>query len=323
MFTRTRTSLSLVLPTMLAASAATATPETVVWSARVESDAGPFDGTVSLALALFDAETGGVAVHQEAVTSAVVVRGELVHELGADASNPIDDAVLDHPSLFLQVTMNGETLSPRLPIRSVPYALRAEQCSTLEGLSADDVATDAELAAALQSVSVPFSSLTGVPAGLADGELTAAQGGGLAVSGNTIGIGASGVTAGMIASGAVTSAKLAADAVTASAIAANSVTSSDIVDSTITSADIQDGMVSGSDIANGAVREADVTGPRVYQYNDNCSASDALILTSTCNTMLCSAGVMGSPDHYYTCNGSCTATSTQSCNNVLIGKLVN
>lgn len=318
-----RTHSCLVLATMIAAGSAAATPETVVWSARVENDAGPLDGTVSLTLTLFDAATGGSAVHEETVTSAVVVDGELVHELGASAANPIDDAVLDRPELFLQVVLNGETLSPRLPIRAVPYALRAEQCSTLEGLSADDVATDAEMAAALQSISVPFSSLTGVPAGLIDGELTASSSGGLVVNGNTIGIGASAVTSGMIASGAVTSAKLASGSVTAAAIAVNAVGTSEIEDSSIGSVDILNNTITGDDIRDGTIREADVGGVRVYQYNDSCSSSATLLLTSTCTSMLCAGAVGGLPNYYYTCSGQCSATTPQSCNNNPIGKLVN
>lgn len=308
MFATTRTAQAVLLATLLSATAATATPETMLWSARVENDAGPYDGTVSLSLALFDAATGGAAVHEESVTSAVVVDGELVHELGAAAGNPLDDAVLNHPALYLQVTMNGETLAPRMPIRSVPYALRAEQCSTLEGLSADDVATDAELATALQSVSVPFSSVTGVPAGLADGELTAAVGGGLSVAGNTIGIGIGAVTGVMIASGAVTSAKLAADAVTASAIAANSVGSVDIVDSSITSADI----------ADGAITRTDVLGQDVYAMPTACGGG--LSLSPSCRTVACSAS--GGSLNFQTCSGACTSAAPLTCSGTEVGELV-
>ncbi len=322
MFAPIRTFHGLVIASLFAATTAAATPATIVWSARVENDAGPLDGPVSVTLTLFDASTGGTAVHEETVASAIVVDGELVHELGAAAGNPLDDAVLDQASLYLQVAMNGETLSPRLPIRSVPYALRAEQCSTLEGLSADDVATDAELASALQSVSVPFSSITGVPAGLADGELTAAASGGLVVSGNTVGIGASAVTSGMIASGAVTAAKLAADSVASSTIASNAVGSSEIADSTIRSEDIMDGAITGGDITNGTIRDADVTGVSVYQYNNFCSGSASLLLTSTCSSAICAAATMSLPNYYYSCSGSCSATSPQTCNNNYMGKLV-
>lgn len=312
----------LVLTSLIAASSAAATPETVVWSARVENDAGPLDGTVSLTLTLFDAVTGGSAVHEETVTSAVVVDGELVHELGASAANPIDAEVLDRPALFLQVVLNGEGLSPRLPIRAVPYALRAEQCSTLEGLSAEDVATDAEMAAALQSISVPFSSLTGVPAGLVDGELIASSAGGLVINANTIGIGASAVTSGMIAGGAITYGKLANDSVAAAAIATNAVGTSEIADSSIGSVDILNNTVTGDDIADATIRDTDVTGVRLYQYNDVCSSSATLLLTSTCSSMLCTPAVGALPNYYYTCVGNCSATTPQTCNNEYVGKLV-
>ncbi|MCC7070815.1 MAG: hypothetical protein IT383_05800 [Deltaproteobacteria bacterium] len=292
--------LSTLLATLLSAAGAAATPQTVVWSAQVENDGGPVDGTVSLSLSLFDAPNGGALVHEESVPSAAVVDGVLVHELGAAAGNPLDSAVLDHPALFLQVTINGETLSPRLPIRSVPYALRAEQCTSLEGLSADDVATDDEVASALASVSVPFSSITGLPPWLADGELTATPGGGLQVVGNGIGIAAGSITRPMLANGAIDGSKLEPGAVVRSAIAADAVGSGEIADAAITSADIADGAITGDDIANGTVRDSDVAGVSVYLFHASCSAT-GLTLDGSCGSSSCPHG---------------------TCSNTYIGKLV-
>ncbi len=309
---------ALTLASLLAATAAAATPETVLWSARVENASGPVDGTVSLTLGLFAAATGGTALHEESVPSAVVVDGELVHELGAAADNPLDDAVLDHPALFLQVTMNGETLAPRLPIRSVPYALRAEQCSSLEGLSADDVATDADVVAALAAHRPAFSSLTGLPAGLADGELTPASGAGLFTSGNTIGIAGGGVIAGMIANGAVTQAKLGVDVVTSAAIAAGAVASSEIADGSISSADIQDGAITGNDIGSLAVRDTHVNGVRIYAKHEYCADRGTLVTSASCSTVICA----GSPQIlYYECDGQCASTRPEGCSNEYLGKL--
>lgn len=321
------TMLATVVASMVAAAGAAATPETVLWSAHIENDSGPLDGTVSLTLALYDAESGGALVHEESVASAVVVGGELVHELGAAAGNPIDDEVLDHPALFLQVTVNGETLTPRLPIRSVPYALRAEQCTSLQGLSADDVATDDEVAAALATVSVPYSSITNLPSWLADGELTALAGGGLAVTGNSIGIAAGGVTGSMIANSTITAAKLANDSVGSAAIAADSVGASEIIagsigsveigDGSIAGADILDSTITGTDIMNGSIHMDDVAGVNVYLSATGCGS--VLMLSSTCHTRHCTAEP---PIYWYACGGGCSAEASQTCTGSLIGKLV-
>lgn len=230
---------SFIATLVIAASPVLALPDVVSYSARVENDAGIFSGTVAVTFQLFDASEAGSELWSETVASTVVVAGDLVHELGS--VELLDDSVLERDDLFLAVTINGDTLLPRLALRAVPYALKAQEAESLSGLSADDVATDAEVAAAVAARVVTFAQLAAVPAGFADGVdndtvSTALAGGGLAVANNAFSIADNGVTLARMADSSVGSAEVVADSLTAADLAASSVGASEIAASSITSA---------------------------------------------------------------------------------------
>ncbi len=125
------------------AQSAAALPDVVTYAARVEDDAGPVDGNVSVSFTLFGQSAGGTALWTEFVASAVVVGGDLVHELGS--IEPLDAGLLARDDVFLEVTINGDTLAPRLALRAVPYALLAADANTVGGVAAADLALRAEL----------------------------------------------------------------------------------------------------------------------------------------------------------------------------------
>ncbi|MDP2345215.1 MAG: hypothetical protein Q8O67_30000 [Deltaproteobacteria bacterium] len=223
---------SIIALMLVVATPVLALPDVVSYAARVENDAGIFSGTVAVTFQLFDASVAGTELWSETVASTVVVDGDLVHELGS--VELLDDTVLERDDLFLAVTINGDTLSPRLALRAVPYALKAQEAESLSGLSAADVATDAELGA------LSFSNLPGVPAGFADGVdndtiATAAAAGGLAVSANAFSIADNGVTLAKMADSSVSSAEVVADSLTAADLATSSVGAAEITNGTITS----------------------------------------------------------------------------------------
>ena len=110
---------------LVVAAPALALPDVVTYAARVENDAGVFSGTVAVTFQLFDASEVGNQLWSESVASTVVVAGDLVHELGS--IEPLDSTVIERDDLFLAVTINGDTLSPRVALRAVPYALRARR----------------------------------------------------------------------------------------------------------------------------------------------------------------------------------------------------
>lgn len=254
---------ALALATAFVAMPAAAIPDVVSYAARVENDAGPFDGTAAVTFRIFGAATGGTALWTENVASAVVVDGDLVHDLGSVA--PLDDALLDRDALFLEVTFNGETLTPRVAINAAPFALRARDAEVAE------IAVDAEQLGGRAASTYQFTAATGggltlngtsfaIATGgvnashIADGTVGAAE-----LANSAVGsakLAAAAVTTAILADLAVATAKLADGAVTLAKLAANSVDGAKIVDGSVGNADLANGAVTSAKLASGAVSGA-------------------------------------------------------------------
>lgn len=100
-------------------------PERVSVSARMVDSAGlPVSGPHDVVFALFDVDVGGVARWTESRTGVSFTADGLFNlELGANT--PLTTTILDGQRLYLQLTIDGTSMNPRIPIVSVPYALRA------------------------------------------------------------------------------------------------------------------------------------------------------------------------------------------------------
>jgi hypothetical protein len=122
-----------------------------------------------------------------------------------------------------------------------------------------------------------------------------------------------------IATNAVTASEIAADAVGTSEIADSSVTAADIATGAVGTAEIQDGSVSAADIGAAAVGRSEIAN-EVPLYGVNlpyCSYRE-LTLDSTCSTLLCNPAL----NRYFTCDGDCSALSSRSCPNVVVGYVI-
>ncbi len=130
-----RSILALVLA---APAAAAAVPLELHHQGRVFDAVGqPIDGAHDLSLSLYDAPSGGTAVWQE-TQSLVFDVGYFSVPLGADAGNPLDLDLFAGDEMWLGLSVDtGPELSPRVQLRSVPFAFRAGHAATA------DVATDA------------------------------------------------------------------------------------------------------------------------------------------------------------------------------------
>jgi hypothetical protein len=114
--------------------------------------------TASVVFELYTASSGGTCVwsNSSATCSSATARtvtltdGLFSENLGDTAASPayasISNAIFgDNSSLYLQVTVNGETLTPRKYISAAPYALNAQM---LDGLDTDtDGATSSAIVA--------------------------------------------------------------------------------------------------------------------------------------------------------------------------------
>lgn len=133
----------LALPLVaLGASAAHAVPSTVSFTARITDTAGaPVTGPLTLKVAVFDAATAGTMVWEETHTDVPVANGLVYASLGGvdTVNNGLDGTVLDGRALFAELTVDGDVLSPRIPIESVPYAVRSAVADTLQGFDPSTV----------------------------------------------------------------------------------------------------------------------------------------------------------------------------------------
>ncbi len=125
----------------LALPARAEVPQTVGFTARLVDDktGAELTGSHQVAFKLFDAATGGAALWNENVTSDVE-DGLLFVDLGS--TEPLTATVLDGRKLFLEVTLDGVVMDPRVTLGSVPYAVRANEAAnaaTVGGLGVEQL----------------------------------------------------------------------------------------------------------------------------------------------------------------------------------------
>ncbi len=100
-------------------------PGSISFNARLTDTGGaPITGSHALGFALYDTGSGGAALWTENVSGASFsTEGVAFVELGA--VTPLTTSALDGRKVYLEVSVDGTAMSPRLAIVSVPYAIRA------------------------------------------------------------------------------------------------------------------------------------------------------------------------------------------------------
>lgn len=108
---------------LLLAATALATPHTLVHHGALSFNGAPIDGDVSVIFRLHDSSSDTGYLWEES-SQVRCVAGYYSQVLGL--STLLDTAlVAGAPELYLGLTVNGEELSPRLRVHSVPYAMVA------------------------------------------------------------------------------------------------------------------------------------------------------------------------------------------------------
>lgn len=139
--------ICLAIGIVTAAATATATaapgdstiPNTMSINARLADNGQPVNGQHGFEFRLFRDQQGGLPIWQESRTVQV---DQGVISLSIGAATPLDPAQFDGQDLYLEIAIDGTTLSPRMALNSVPYAMRAHVASTAEtigGLGASDL----------------------------------------------------------------------------------------------------------------------------------------------------------------------------------------
>jgi hypothetical protein len=105
----------------------------------VDASGDPLEGTVSLEIGIWSAASGGSRVFaerhllvplREGVFSLLIGTGDLLSQ------DPLGPETFSEPERWLEVAVGGQTLSPRQPIASVPYAMQAGE----DAVGTDEIA---------------------------------------------------------------------------------------------------------------------------------------------------------------------------------------
>ena len=268
--TRTTTLAALVIALVAATHAFAGVPDVVTYAGSLRQGAQPANGTFSAVFELFDAATDGNRLFTQAEPSLAVTGGELVVDLGSDPINPLNDDLLASGALFLQITVNGEELGPRVPFTSVPFARRAkiaEEANSVGGLSAEDISNLYTAGAGLTKSGTTFALAPGgvVAADLAPGAVTAPAIANGAVTAAALAAGS--VDGTKLANGSVGTAQLANQSVGTAQLAFSAVGSFQILDGAVTNLDLADNAVINAKLADGAVTNAKLAAASVNSAN--------------------------------------------------------
>jgi hypothetical protein len=111
-------------------------PRQITFQGRlVRADGSPETAPQDLNFALYATSAGGASLWEESHPGIPVTNGYYAVVLGSRV--PLPANVLNGQALYLGVSLVGQSeLTPRLPLVSVPYALRADDSNRLEGRAA-------------------------------------------------------------------------------------------------------------------------------------------------------------------------------------------
>ena len=161
---------------LLLALPALAAPTKLAQQGRVlDGEGDPLEGSHSMFFALYDADIDGAELWSEE-RSVDFEAGYYSVMLGEEV--PLDDLLFDVESVWLEVTIDGETLAPRQEVVSVPYALRATAAEHLEGgvVDAGEIAVDGTVVIDASGnwvgppPAVGWGDISDVPGDIADGD---------------------------------------------------------------------------------------------------------------------------------------------------------
>ncbi len=99
-----------------------------------DNNGNPISGTVDITFTIFTSVTGGTSLWQEVHPNVQVNDGAFSLLLGS--ITPFSDTLFSNPDLYLELEVDGVTLSPRQRFTSAPYAINADK---LDGYDAADL----------------------------------------------------------------------------------------------------------------------------------------------------------------------------------------
>jgi microcystin-dependent protein len=127
---------SIALAVLLVPALASAqVPPGLTYQGRLlNADGTPATGTVTMGFALFDTQAATAAVWSEQQSVALV---DGFYSLTLGTETPLSEVQFTGTERWLEITVNGNTLSPRARIESIPYALMSIRARDLKGGTVD------------------------------------------------------------------------------------------------------------------------------------------------------------------------------------------
>lgn len=115
-------------------SSAASAPALITYQGKLLVSGSAATGTVQMTFVLYDSLTAGTALYTAsgttgvpATTDVTMNSGLFTVELGGTGTNVLDTEIFkNNGTIYLEVKIGSETLSPRKRITSVPYALNAK-----------------------------------------------------------------------------------------------------------------------------------------------------------------------------------------------------
>lgn len=270
-------------------------PGMTTFTARLADANGPLTGSHNFAFGLYAAPTGGSALWSETHSSVVLEQGLASIALGG--MTPLTTTHFDGSTRYLEVIVDGTALDARVPIHSVPYALRAgvaetaqsaQTAQTAEVANSLSASLEAQLDLVYQAPLVAgcsagqfLTSFTGagVASCSADGKGVAAAGGGLSGTANGANIELA------IALNAISNAHIINGTILGEDIAANAIDGAKVLDSSLTGADIQNASIDGGDIAGDSIGSSHLLANSVSSSEIvDASITSTELAASACDT---------------------------------------
>ena len=155
---KNKTSLIVALSSLLAC-ALFAAPAKINYQGLITNTAGePIESsTNTVTVTLYQVETDGASVYTESFTD-VASDADGIYSIQIGDTN-LQAALEANSELWLELIINGQTLSPRQEINSVPYALVADSANRL--INASDSSISGDLSVSGNSTFSGNSSFSG------------------------------------------------------------------------------------------------------------------------------------------------------------------
>lgn len=193
----------LILLVLASAAYAGGAPLTIPFVARLADGGTPISGNHDLVVELYAAASGGTALwSEERNPVAIPADGLLYLDLGSVTPFTNPTMIFDGTTKYLQITIDGQISTSRIPVESAPYAINASNASTSDTATTANNATNlgGKPASAYQPTISPGATCiagtliasidpsTGVATCVPQNVYTAAAGGGLTLSLNAFSV---------------------------------------------------------------------------------------------------------------------------------------